>query len=120
MSILAKVVEIDGEEVVILENTPTEAVEFRLYYDNFGKILFYTCEKLEGNYLIIDKQTYAEMRYDLKVVNDKLIKYIPGVIISKLKPDNNEGTICAKENVSIIVNEAYADSQKWKMTSYEI
>ena len=42
------------EEFVIWEAPPIIKPEFRLYYDERGNVLFYTCEKPAGNYVIID------------------------------------------------------------------
>jgi len=115
-----KVIEVNGEEVLIEEEFELEKVEFRVYYDDNGNVLFYSCEKPAGNYLVIDKQTYAEMRFDFKVIDGKLVKYIPGVIISKLKPHKTEGVFCAKEDISVLVNKSFSDKQKWKLNTYEL
>lgn len=115
-----KVVEINGVEYIVSEEVETPPVEFRLYYDEFGKVLFYTCEKPEGNYIIVDQQTYAEMRHDWRIVDGKLTKLIPGIIIHKLKPNNNDGKTCAMDDISVIVDEDYDNKQKWKLTSYEL
>jgi hypothetical protein len=120
MSVIAKVVIINGEEQVLFEEVENTEVEFRLYYDNDGKVLFYTCEKPEGNYIVIDSQTYAEMRHDIKIVNGQITKLVPGIIISKLKPNSHEGTICAEEDVSIVVTEEFKDKRKWKFHEYEL
>jgi len=45
--------------------------EYRLYYDDEGNILFYSCEKPEGNFIRIDRQSYSEMRYDIKIIDCK-------------------------------------------------
>ena len=42
------------EHVVIWEQVPLVKPEFRLYYDDKGKVLFYSCEKPEGDYIVID------------------------------------------------------------------
>lgn len=114
-----KVVEINGVEYLVTEEVKTEPVQFRVYYDEMGKILFYTCEKPEGNYLIIDAQTYAERRHDLRVVDGKLTKVVPGIMITKYKPDI-EGINCCSEDISIVINEDSINTQKWKLTSYEL
>lgn len=88
-------------------------VEFRLYYDDNGRVLCYTCEALEGNYIIIDRQTYAECRPDIKVVDGKIVKVNESAVIAKLTP-SNEGTWCAKDDVSIIVDESYEEKQRWE------
>lgn len=120
MSDLVKVVEINGVEYLVIEDKPVEPIEFRLYYDELGRVLFYTSEKPEGNYITVDQQVYSEMRYDWKVVDGKLTKLIPGVIISKLMP-KDEGQLCAKEDMSIIVPKSYkGKKQQWKLVTYEL
>lgn len=114
-----KVVEIDGIEYLIAEEVQYEPTQFRLYYDENGKILFYTCDKPEGNFLIIDAQTYAECRYDLKVQNGKLVKLNSGAIISKYKPDSN-GISCAKDDISILTTPDDVNSKQWKLSTYEL
>jgi hypothetical protein len=81
-------------------------VELRLYYDDNGDYICYTCENLEGNYIVIDKQTFAEGRTDVKVIDGKVVK--PQNIVIKLVPGIT-GTVCAIEDVCIIVDEDYID-----------
>lgn len=115
-----KIVEINGVEYLMVEETKPQPVEFRVYYDEAGTVLFYTCEKPEGKYLVIDPLTYAEMRFDLRVIDGKLVKIIPGVTISKLKPNLDTGKCTSDEDISIIVNEDYPNKTKWKLESYEL
>jgi len=118
MSERVKVVIVNGVEYLMIEETEQEKVEFRLYYDNEGNVLFYTCDKPEGNFIIVDKQTYVEARLDWKIVDGKLTKYIPGVMISKLKP-SIEGISCHKDDINIVTNNNI-DTQKWKLHTYEL
>jgi hypothetical protein len=60
------------EASVIWESPPIIKPEFRLYYDERGCVLFYTCEKPEGNYIVIDSNTYAQGRPDVRVVDGKI------------------------------------------------
>lgn len=46
-------------------------IEYRLYYDDKGNVLFYTCEKPEGKFIKVDSQTYSEMRYDIRIIDGK-------------------------------------------------
>jgi hypothetical protein len=107
------------EEIVIWEAPPVIKPEFRLYYDERGNVLFYTCEKPEGNYVIIDAETYAQSRPDLKVIDGKLAGSISGSIVSKLVHDDN-GTNCATEDLSIVVDDSYDNITKWKLKTYEL
>ena len=78
--------------------------EFKLYYDTFGKVLFYSCDMHEGDYLVIDAMTYAEGRFDVQVVDGKIepIKYTSTIF--KLAKDTT-GTKCPVEDITIIANE---------------
>ena len=80
----------DEEYILIWEAPKIEKPEFRLYYDDKGKVVTYTCEKLEGNYLLIDAQTYAEGRPDVRVLDGKIIRISANAVVSKLVP-NKEG-----------------------------
>jgi hypothetical protein len=107
------------EEFVIWEAPPIIKPEFRLYYDERGNVLFYTCEKPEGNYVIIDADTYAQSRPDLKVIDGKVAGATAGFIVSKLVHNVN-GTSCASEDLSIVVDSSYDTITKWKLKTYEL
>lgn len=110
----------EEEYILVWESPKIEAPEFRLYYDDKGNVICYTCEKLEGNYIIIDSQTYAEGRPDIRVVDGKISTVNPAFIITKLMP-STEGVACAKEDISIIVdNDKKINKQKWKLNIYEL
>lgn len=111
---------IDGEEFFVFEAPKLVPPEFRLYYDNNGRVITYSCEKLEGNYIVVDPQTFAECRYDVRVIDGKLSKVNPSLVIYKLKPDELEGVSCTNEDISILVNEEYTDKQLWKLHAYEL
>jgi len=114
-----KVIEINGVEYLVAEETIVEPVEFRLYYRDDGSVDFYTCDKPEGNYIIIDKNTFSEMRYDIRVIEGKIVKIVPGMTFSKLKPAD-EGQSTAKTDISVVVNSDYTDQQKWKLHTHEL
>lgn len=92
-------------------------VEFRLYYDDQGKVLFYTCEQLEGNYIVIDSQTYAECRPDIRIIDGKIVKDNQGAIINKLVPSSN-GISCALIDINIITDDI-TDTMYWDVKRYE-
>lgn len=112
----------NNEEYILVWEAPKiEKPEFRLYYDDKGKVITYTCEKPEGNYIVIDAQTYAEARPDIRVLDGKLVKINSNSVVSKLIPNNKEGVNCAKEDVSIIVKtKDKVKKQKWKLETYEL
>jgi hypothetical protein len=107
--------------VIIWEAPPIVKPEFRLYYDEKGKILFYTSEKPEGNYIVIDALTYAEGRPDLRVVDGRISTVNQGSVVSKLVQDKSEGVECSIEDVSIIVpKKCKVKKIKWKLQTYEL
>jgi hypothetical protein len=108
------------EPTIIWETPVIIKPEFRLYYDDKGKVLFYTCEKPAGNYVVIDATTYAQGRPDLIVIDGKLSIVNTGSIVSKLVLDET-GLACAAEDVSIIVDDNYIEkTNKWKLKTYEL
>lgn len=109
------------EEILIWEPPPIQKPEFRLYYDDKGKVLFYSCEKPEGNYIVIDATTYAAGRPDLRVIDGKISTAIPSLVVSKLMPNNDEGVECAEEDISIVVDSTHKEKTiKWKLNTYEL
>jgi hypothetical protein len=104
----------DNEEVIIWEAPVIVKPEFRLYYDEKGCVISYSCGKHDGNYVIIDAQTYAESRPDVRVVDGKLVKINTHSVISRLVPDN-EGTLCEREDLSILTD---VDGQYWNLKTY--
>lgn len=110
----------EQDYVMIFEAPKIAPPEFRLYYDDNGRVVTYTCEKIEGNYIVIDAMTFAEARPDVRVVDGKLASTVNATVIAKLVPDLSEGIVCAKEDVSLIVGDDYiGDTTKWKIKLYE-
>lgn len=107
--------------VIVWEAPPIVKPEFRLYYDEKGKVLFYTSEKPEGNYIVVDALTYAEGRPDLRIVDGRISTVNQGSVVSKLVPDKSEGVECSIEDVSIIVpKKCKVKKIKWKLQTYEL
>jgi len=108
------------EYILVWESPKIQLPEFRLYYDDKGNVICYTCEKLEGNYIVIDARTYAEGRPDLKVVDGRISTKASNLVVSKLKPDT-EGVDCSLEDVSILVSKKdKVKKQKWNLKTYEL
>jgi hypothetical protein len=109
------------EQIIIWEAPKLEAPEFRLYYDSDGAVICYTGDKsIEGdNYIVIDSQTFAECRPDIRVINGKITKIQPNQVVHKLMPDDSEGISCHTEDISIIVD-ASEEHTKWKLKTYEL
>ena len=93
--------------------------ELRLYYDAVGAILFYTCDKPEGMFIVVDKQTYAEGRHDRRVVDGQLVAAPSTVTVFKLV-QSQVGIKCASEDISIIVDDTYiGNTINWEVCTSE-
>ena len=116
----------NNEEYILVWDAPViEAPEFRLYYKEDGSVDFYTCDKPEGNYIIIDALAFAESRPDIKVVNGRIAKIRPHAIVQKLKP-SDKGQLTSIEDISIIIDfKKIKDKddirvQHWELCNHEI
>lgn len=92
--------------------------QFRLYYDDLGGVICYTCEQLEGNYIVVDSLAFAEGRHDVRVIDGRIIKDSPSATIVRLTPSDS-GHLCASEDLSIIVTpDDDVEKKYWKLTAY--
>lgn len=107
--------------IVLFEAPEIKTPEFRLYYDEKGKVICYTCEKLEkGNYIIVDATTFAQARPDVRVVDGRITTVTANAVVSKLMPCD-AGQQCAKQDISIVVDNKFkGEIQNWKMITYEL
>ena len=99
------------EVITIWESQKVDKPEFRLYYDDKGYVITYTCEKLEGNYVVLDALTFAEARPDIRVIDGQILRNHSGSVVSKLCK-GTEGVLCEIEDVSIITE---TDGQYWSL-----
>lgn len=109
----------DEDVIIIWEAPKIVPPEFRLYYDDAGKVICYTCEKLEGNYIVIDATTYAQSRPDVRIIDGKISTVSNHCIVSKLMPHPTQGMSCEEEDVSI-VSLANEGITTWKLNTYEL
>ncbi len=94
--------------------------EFRLYYDDNGSVICYTCDKLEGQFIVVSPEVFAQGRPDIKVINGKIQEKITGLVLSVLE-ESTTGTRTSSEDVFIIVNEDYTGPSKhWELKHYEL
>lgn len=105
--------------VIVWEAPVITPPELRLYYDDKGTVVCYTTEKLDGNYIVIDNQTFAEARPDLRIIDGQISRVTPNAVVYKLMPDDNEGIDCHPKDVSVIVDKD-SIKQKWKLNIYEL
>jgi hypothetical protein len=96
----------DQEDYVIIWEAPKIVPpELRLYYDDTGAVICYSGDKsIQGEYIVIDTQTFAEARPDVRVIDGKISRVKPNAVVYKLMPDNEEGISCHPKDISIIVD----------------
>jgi len=115
----------NSDDVIVLWEAPKIVPpEFRVYYDKgTGQVLFYTGSNFPttGDYIVIDAITFAAGRPDIRILNGKISTVQAHSVVSKLMPIGEEGQLCAKEDISIVVDESYLGKKtNWKMVIYEI
>ena len=99
----------------LLDPVPSAKVFYRVYFDDQGKVLFYSMEDLPGNYLDIDRETFERADGNLRLKNGKLFK--PAQTVSQKLVPSNQGTACHPNNVAIV--DKQANSKLWKLKYYD-
>jgi len=94
------------------------AVSYRLYYNDNGTPKCYTMEDLPGKYIEIDRETYILHRWNVQVVDEKLIIIEPVQTVQKLQANTDTGTPCYPADVCVVVDSALPHT-KWKLTTNE-
>ena len=102
------------QQVNELIETPENKIFYRLYYDDNGSPLFYSMEDLPGNYIEIDRETFARSNPFVRVVNNKLVDN-KQIVLSKLVP-GTEGIPCHKSTVVLVDPQS---TIRWKTQTYE-
>lgn len=107
--------------ITLFEAPKVAPVEFRLYYDSEGNVLFYTCDKPEGNFITVDKETFAAANPHVRVINGKISRASVNQMFCKLVPDDIDGILCAADDISLIIDESDdVESTRWKFKVYEL
>lgn len=110
----------NNDYVILWEPPKLEPPEFRLYYDDKGKVICYSGDKsMEGNYIVIDTQTFIEGRHDIQVIDGQISRALPNAVVYKLMPSTDAGANCHPEDISVLVDDN-DDKQKWKLIVYEL
>jgi len=89
---------------------------FKLYYnEDDGSVITYTCgEHHEGSYIKIDKLTFIEARYDVRVIDGK-VKRQGDLSVCPIMEVGDDGYPCSPDDMSIVVSEDEPNN-KWKLT----
>lgn len=95
--------------------TPSQQkIEFRVYFDDHGKITCYSMEDLPGNYIVVDRHTWEQTRMDLRVKDGQLIK-ITQAGSWRLVPDADGDHHCHSQDICIVVPASSENTQLWKV-----
>lgn len=101
----------DEEFWQALRNMPKpKPVDYRLYYNAQGELLFYSMDDLPGTYISIDAEKFALSATNVVVQDGKLFEIV-NTTTAKLQPSDT-GTPCHHEDVSIVVPETHKH-QRW-------
>ena len=104
--------------IVLFEAPVIEKVEYRLYYDTKGQVICYSCDNLEGKYLVIDALTFAEARQDVTVINGKIVKKSIATVSHKYVPSDNGDVNCHPLDISVISDQS--NGQQWELKAHEL
>lgn len=78
--------------------------EFRLYYDDAGKVLGYSSDGSgKGKYIIIDSSVYHEGRFDIRIVDHQIVRESEFIILSKLVPSDS-GIKCEIDDICVLTD----------------
>lgn len=114
---------VDSENKELLEflekmaNSKPREVEYRLYYDDTGRVVTYTCEDLPGNYIVVSRQQYAEARSDVLVRDGKLISTSRITQVYRMVKNTSGGVKASKYDINILTDTDYVF---WKYEHHEI
>jgi hypothetical protein len=99
----------------ILHSMPEPGpVTYRLYYNDLGDPVIYSMEDLPGNYIEVDAEAYAIASFNVKVVNNALIRVEPKIVVHKLQANTAAGITCHPADVCIVVDHTQ-DHIKWSL-----
>lgn len=98
---------------------PEVRLEYRLYYDEQGQVLTYSMEDIPGNYIIVDRHTYEQARFDILIKDGKIAK-LNQSSSWKLVPATTGNYACHKDNINIIVDNNDPNRAYWTVgTTHE-
>lgn len=99
--------------------TVAKPIERRLYYDEAGNVITYTCEDLPGDYIIVTPEQFAEARPDVKVRDGQLIYTHKLSHISKMA-QSTTGVATSDWDVNILVDRQAPEKKFWSMKTHVV
>ena len=93
--------------------------EYRLYYDKHGYPISYVCvidsvepPDIDAKYIVVDHFDFICKNHSIKVINGKIVGLEEKTAQQKFK-HHRLGTKCAKQDISIIVDDDYEHITRW-------
>lgn len=92
--------------------------EYRVYYDNNGRVTEYTTQQPPGNYIVITAEQWAECNMNAVVKNGRLVhpRYINRTYA--LTKNLTDGVQTSKYDISVLDNGP--ETVYWTTTTYDI
>jgi hypothetical protein len=103
------------EAYALLPPLPEPRQEYRVYFDDQGRLLFYSMEDLPGNYVVIDRDFYAGSPTNVRLRDGKLM-VLTATTSSKLVP-GADGVSCDSRDVAVVSDQA--PYQRWIKRDYD-
>jgi hypothetical protein len=98
------------------ENKP---IAYRLYYNDDGSPECYTMDDLPGKYIEVDRETYINHTWNVRVEDEKL-RIIPITkTVKKLGSCLADGIACHPNDVCVITDQNQ-EHIKWNIITYEV
>jgi len=94
-------------------------ISYRLYYNDDGSPQCYTMDDLPGKYVEVDRETYVNHTWNVRVEDGKLHIIPITKKVEKLGPSLADGIACHLQDVCVVVNPNQIHT-KWDITTNEI
>jgi hypothetical protein len=76
-------------------------------------------EDLPGKYIEVDRETYINNIWNVRVEDEKL-RIIPIIkTVNKLRPSSSDGIACHPGDICVVIN-PNQEHTKWRMITYEV
>jgi hypothetical protein len=103
------------EAYALVPKLPEPRIEYRVYFDDRGALLFYSMDDLPGNYVVVDREFFAGSPTNVRLRDGKLV-VITSPVSSKLVPATS-GISCDARDITVISE--HTPCQKWTKRDYD-
>jgi len=94
-------------------------ISYRLYYNEDGSPKCYTMDDLPGKYIEVDRETYINHTWNVRVI-DETLRMVPITkTVNKLGPCLEDGIACHPSDICIVID-SNQHHTKWNMITHEV